>query len=199
MSQAASCCATLSGRHGGDASTATSISSWNFRPTHESPPRPPPSALAGRGTAERRELAYRLDPASCPYTGRPASDLATRSRRGSRRDATVSQSGWARLRQFQARPRKPVDVSCRKSGGGIDPGHRGIPPGDRRGLIAQAAFFASRPWAISVSAICTAFSAAPLRRLSDTHQNDRPCATVGSLRMRLTNTASSPAHSAGVM
>ena len=62
----------------------------------------------------------------------------------------------------------------------------------------QAAFFTSRFIAIIVSAICTAFSAAPLRRLSDTHQNDRPCSTVGSLRMRLTKTASSPAHSTGV-
>ena len=62
----------------------------------------------------------------------------------------------------------------------------------------QAASFASIPCAISVSAICTAFSAAPLRRLSDTHQNDSPCGTVGSLRMRLTNTASSPWHSSWV-
>ena len=36
------------------------------------------------------------------------------------------------------------------------------------------------------SAICTAFSAAPLRRLSDTIHRLRPCSTVGSLRMRLT-------------
>lgn len=57
----------------------------------------------------------------------------------------------------------------------------------------------SRPWAIMVSAICTAFSAAPLRRLSETHQKARPWGTVGSLRMRLTNTASSPTHSNGVM
>ncbi len=63
---------------------------------------------------------------------------------------------------------------------------------------SYAAFFTSRFIAIIVSAICTAFSAAPFRRLSETHQNDRPFATVGSLRMRLTNTASSPAHSTGV-
>jgi hypothetical protein len=62
----------------------------------------------------------------------------------------------------------------------------------------QAACFASIRCATSVSAICTAFSAAPLRRLSDTHQNEIPCATVGSLRIRLTNTPSSPAHSSGV-
>jgi hypothetical protein len=52
--------------------------------------------------------------------------------------------------------------------------------------LADHAAFASIRCAISVSAICTAFSAAPLRRLSDTHQNDSPFATVGSLRMRLT-------------
>jgi Nucleotidyltransferase domain len=60
------------------------------------------------------------------------------------------------------------------------------------------AAFASIRCAISVSAICTAFNAAPLRRLSDTHQNDNPFATVGSLRIRLTYTASSPALSSGV-
>ena len=35
------------------------------------------------------------------------------------------------------------------------------------------------------SAIWTAFSAAPLRRLSDTHHSTRPFSTVGSVRMRL--------------
>ena len=37
----------------------------------------------------------------------------------------------------------------------------------------------------SSSAICTAFSAAPLRRLSETHQNESPFSMVGSVRMRL--------------
>jgi hypothetical protein len=72
----------------------------------------------------------------------------------------------------------------------------------RDGSIAcksnQAACFASIPCMISVSAICTAFRAAPLRRLSETHQNDSPCGMVGSLRIRLTNTASSPWHSSWV-
>ena len=36
------------------------------------------------------------------------------------------------------------------------------------------------------SAICTVLSAAPLRRLSDTTQSDRPLSTVWSSRMRLT-------------
>ena len=50
----------------------------------------------------------------------------------------------------------------------------------------QAAFLTSRFWATRTSAICTAFKAAPLRRLSDTHQKARPCGTVWSMRMRLT-------------
>ena len=40
------------------------------------------------------------------------------------------------------------------------------------------------PRLTSTSAICTALSAAPLRRLSDTHQSTRPLSTVGSSRMR---------------
>ena len=39
------------------------------------------------------------------------------------------------------------------------------------------------------SAICTALSAAPLRRLSETTQSIRPLSTVGSVRMRLTKVA----------
>ncbi|PQV53669.1 hypothetical protein LX70_03853 [Defluviimonas denitrificans] len=41
----------------------------------------------------------------------------------------------------------------------------------------------------SVSAICTAFSAAPLRRLSLTHQRFRPLSIVPSCRMRLMKVA----------
>ena len=37
----------------------------------------------------------------------------------------------------------------------------------------------------STSAICTALSAAPLRRLSDTHHSTMPFSTVGSSRTRL--------------
>ena len=43
-------------------------------------------------------------------------------------------------------------------------------------------FRCSRP---SNSAICTAFNAAPLRRLSLTHHRIRPLSTVGSSRTRL--------------
>jgi len=42
------------------------------------------------------------------------------------------------------------------------------------------------------SAICTAFKAAPLRRLSPTTKRARPWRTVGSWRMRPTNTGSRP-------
>ena len=52
---------------------------------------------------------------------------------------------------------------------------------------AQAAFCRClRP---SSSAICTAFSAAPLRRLSLTTQRERPFSTVGSSRIRQTKVA----------
>jgi hypothetical protein len=78
------------------------------------------------------------------------------------------------------------------------PGRLPFPSVRARTSACYAAFLTSRFIAIIVSAICTAFNAAPLRRLSDTHQNDRPCSTVGSLRMRLTKTASSPALSSGV-
>ncbi len=47
-----------------------------------------------------------------------------------------------------------------------------------------AAFFNS-PCASSDSAICTAFKAAPFRKLSLTHQNPSPFGTVGSRRSRL--------------
>ena len=52
------------------------------------------------------------------------------------------------------------------------------------GRLASHPFFrCRRP---SSSAICTALSAAPLRRLSETHHSDRPLSTVGSSRTRLT-------------
>jgi len=73
----------------------------------------------------------------------------------------------------------------------------GLTPSPAKGQY-QAACLVSIFCAISVSAICTAFNAAPFLRLSATHQNDSPCGTVGSLRIRLTYTASSPAHSSGV-
>src|SRR5208337_5276688 len=55
----------------------------------------------------------------------------------------------------------------------------------RVGAYAAFAFGFSQPRLASTSAICTAFSAAPFRRLSDTHQRLSPFSIVGSSRMRL--------------
>src|SRR5437588_8484487 len=56
----------------------------------------------------------------------------------------------------------------------------------------------STPSSIARSAICTAFSAAPLRRLSDTIQSASPWLVEGSSRMRPTYTSSLPATWCGV-
>jgi hypothetical protein len=55
----------------------------------------------------------------------------------------------------------------------------------RRRPYAALAFGFSQPRLARTSAICTAFSAAPFRRLSETHQRLRPFSIVGSSRMRL--------------
>ena len=52
-------------------------------------------------------------------------------------------------------------------------------------IHAAFIFGFSQPRLTSTSAICTAFSAAPLRKLSDTTQRLRPFSIVGSSRMRL--------------
>jgi len=52
----------------------------------------------------------------------------------------------------------------------------------------QAAFF-NKFRLIKLSAIYTAFNAAPLRRLSETIHMDKPLSTVESSRMRLTYVA----------
>src|SRR5207253_10858575 len=54
------------------------------------------------------------------------------------------------------------------------------------------------PISTACSAICTAFSAAPLRRLSDTIHSTRPCRVEASSRMRPTKTSSLPATPLGV-
>lgn len=61
-----------------------------------------------------------------------------------------------------------------------------------------AASLRNNPRLSMSSAIWTAFSAAPLRKLSLTTQSERPCSTVLSLRMRETNVANSPTQSMGV-
>ena len=144
-----------------------------------------------RGDAWHADLIGRAGQELCPSSRH----IAARAGCLGRRNAPVPQPCNTSLRQLRSRPDRADD-----RGGGDLARHLAaaiadVPPGDRP---LDHAAFASIRCAISVSAICTAFSAAPLRRLSETHQNDSPCATVGSLRMRLTNTASSPAHSSGV-
>ena len=65
-----------------------------------------------------------------------------------------------------------------------------------RPRVSDQPFFRQR--LPSSSAICTAFSAAPLRRLSLTIHMFRPFSTVTSWRMRDTKVAKSPTHSTGV-
>ena len=93
-----------------------------------------------------------------------------------------------RLRENFRKDRRPLSRERRIAELGLAIG--------RRQFQTHAAFCrCRRP---SSSAICTAFSAAPLRRLSDTHQSDRPFSTVGSSRTRLTKVAYSPTASTGV-
>src|SRR5271165_2143307 len=74
------------------------------------------------------------------------------------------------------RPRRQVQRS---------PGRPQLAQASRVGAYAAFAFGFSQPRLASTSAICTAFSAAPFRRLSDTHQRLSPFSIVGSSRMRL--------------
>ena len=91
----------------------------------------------------------------------------------------------------QARERVALFGAAAVVGGGDDrPGTTPTPPRwsgvcETSGQ-AQPFFSTSRP---SSSAICTAFSAAPLRRLSDTHHRFRPFSMVESWRMRLMKVA----------
>ncbi len=72
--------------------------------------------------------------------------------------------------------------------------------GDNSLKIHAAFFFGAMSLRlISTSAICTAFKAAPLRRLSETHQKVSPFSAVASSRMREIKVASSPAASCGVI
>jgi len=59
-------------------------------------------------------------------------------------------------------------------------------PGKSRGRKSMSFSRRQTKSLTSVSAICTALSAAPLRRLSETHQSERPLSTVESSRTRLT-------------
>src|SRR5438270_12057666 len=74
--------------------------------------------------------------------------------------------------------------------------------GDHRGKkaadLCHALTAPIAPMEIASSAIWTAFSAAPLRRLSDTIHSKRPCRVDASSRMRPTYTSSFPATPLGV-
>ena len=79
-------------------------------------------------------------------------------------------------------PRPGPRAVTKKAAGPLPDGL--VPGEDADG--GQPFFSTSRP---SNSAICTAFSAAPLRRLSETHQKLRPFSMVESWRMRLMKVA----------
>ena len=127
---------------------------------------------------------------------------------GARRRA--EEGAGRRRRRDRRRDRRAGRGSCRflifSAGGPNADGGGAIPRRCfvriiRRPRRAQAAlrFGWIRPRSISSSAICTALSAAPLRRLSETIHIDRPLSTVESSRMREMKVASSPAESRGVM
>jgi hypothetical protein len=106
---------------------------------------------------------------------------------------------WRRWTVRIPRPKaEPATAGRRLSGAPAEASER-----SERSAVSEnyAAFFFGwiRPRSIKSSAICTAFSAAPLRRLSDTIHIDRPFSIVESSRMREMKVASSPADSSGVM
>src|SRR5690606_8472861 len=89
-------------------------------------------------------------------------------------------------------------VLMRPGMGGADIGRALRLVGEQCRPAHQAAFRAISPRSTSVSAIWTALSAAPLRRLSETIHMASPFSTVRSSRMRETKVASSPLASTGV-
>jgi len=97
------------------------------------------------------------------------------------------------VRDGRAAAMRPVDVVVidtvrRETGskGRAVTGRRGRAEArNQRGKVGwRYAAFLSSLRLIRHSAICTAFNAAPLRKLSATIQSERPYSTVGSLRMR---------------
>jgi hypothetical protein len=78
----------------------------------------------------------------------------------------------------------PAHLRSRSGHSALRPVHRTDRSGRLRARTAPHPFFRQR--LPSTSAICTALSAAPLRRLSDTTHIDRPFSTVESCLRRLT-------------
>ena len=154
----------------------------------------------GKGRAARRAFTVRLSDAARAgerrqQPGQPA-DLpapAQADRDGTRRDPRRL---FRRRTGLQARGPRPIaGISCaaaqargasRKSArrrSRMDP--RVKPAGDDGVSYAALRFAWISLRLIRHSAICTALSAAPLRRLSDTTHIARPFSTVASSRMRL--------------
>jgi hypothetical protein len=107
--------------------------------------------------------------------------------------------GVATVDRAVPRPKaEPATAGRRLSGAPAEASER-----SERSAVSDnyAAFFFGwiRPRSIKSSAICTALSAAPLRRLSETIHIDRPFSMVESSRMREMKVESSPAESSGVM
>ena len=127
-----------------------------------------PDAQTLTGETSRRVLGLGQRVLGAPRRGgadhrRPAL-RAARGRGPQAADPAAPGAARAR-RAASSRARAPA----RRPGGASRPGHP---------------FFSTRR--PSSSAICTAFSAAPLRRLSETTHIDSPLSIVGSCRMRLT-------------
>ena len=147
--------------------------------------------------AGRRVFPVNRRAASCasrsPSARTPAPSIASRVSSPTRRPPS-SRPGCPRRRS--AVPSAPLRPGRGRPFHRTAPGSRlSLPcPSARSGGVGPASGapgHAARlawisPCSTSASAICTALRAAPLRRLSDTHQKARPFGTVGSRRRRET-------------
>ena len=139
---------------------------------------------ARRGIAPRSRFSRQgRAPEGAPRLAAGAALSRGRRAPRGRRPARSSRIGRSRLTAFHrkvVRARLPGPPLALRAFAADD-----LPPEGRPG--AAHPFFRQR--LPSVSAICTALSAAPLRRLSETHQRFRPFSIVESCRMRLTKVA----------
>ncbi len=103
--------------------------------------------------------------------------------------APQDEVGLPGVSKSQPHPEEPAQRASRRTHGPSPDNARTGHPIRRRSSSTLGRAPARRPprWsATRISAICTALSAAPLRRLSATIHKLSPCCTVGSRRMRLT-------------
>ena len=140
-----------------------------FQQPHSAPVSAGTPTLGGGDTCGRPSV-QRCGPGSGDLGGTP--EAQPRGSRSSRNE------GGAGRRSGAFAPTLTADAGMQ---GAVVPRPAGRP---RAGQAARLASIS--PCSTSASAICTAFSAAPLRRLSETHQKARPCGTVGSRRRRET-------------